>query len=444
MFMKSTTLNKKTLTSFIFALLLLLVVTACDDDDSTVENTTEPTAKIAVVSDPHYFSPDLCDTASPDFKAYLAQDRKLIAESDAIFDAIVNNIINENVDIVLIPGDLTKDGAKVCHEDFATYLAKLEAAGAKVFVVPGNHDVNNAHATSYASGSVSPIASVTPDEFSLIYNNYGYSEAIYTDVNSLSYVAEPVEGLWIIGMDACKYEGHSETGGEFTPETLQWIYSKIEEGTSKGKVLIGMMHHGLVEHYGMQKTLFDEYVVNNWESVSDDFASKGLNIVFTGHYHANDVAKRITSESYILDVETGSAVTYPCPYRIMELDEEKNLTIETKHVAQINYDTKGESFQDYAYSFIQNGLGIIVKYMLMYDYGLSENEAESLSPLMTAAMIAHYAGDEDQYRTAEVQLQIDQVKQLNIMMGTALDNLMHDPAPADNNVVINLNTGEAN
>ena len=73
----------------------------------------------------------------------------------------------------------------------------------------------------------------------------------------------------------------------------------------------------------MEPLLFSDYLLDDWATVSKLFADAGMRMVFTGHYHAQDVVKRsiktADTPSFIFDVETGSLVTYPVPYRIVTL-----------------------------------------------------------------------------------------------------------------------------
>ena len=73
---------------------------------------------------------------------------------------------------------------------------------------------------------------------------------------------------------------------------------------------------------------------DNWESVSDEFINAGMSVMFTGHYHAN-VTKRTTGGKELFDVETGSLVTAPIPYRIITL-KGNELNIHTKYVTDIS------------------------------------------------------------------------------------------------------------
>ena len=50
----------------------------------------------------------------------------------------------------------------------------------------------------------------------------------------------------------------------------------------------------------------------------------GVGTVFTGHFHANDITQGTpsTSARALFDIETGSAVTYPCPYRVVDVSDD--------------------------------------------------------------------------------------------------------------------------
>lgn len=103
--------------------------------------------KIAVLSDTHYLSPDMIkDTA--DFRKSLNSDRKLMTEGSAINLKLLEAVREDKPDILLISGDITKDGELEGHRDMAARLQQLQkdVPGLKVYVINGNHDVRNAGA----------------------------------------------------------------------------------------------------------------------------------------------------------------------------------------------------------------------------------------------------------------------------------------------------------
>lgn len=426
-------------------------------------------AKIAVFADPHYFSPEL-GTEGPAFMAYLAKDRKLIAESSFITKATVDEIKATEAEIVLICGDLTKDGEKLSHEHFAAVIAELEAAGKKVYVASGNHDINNPQANSYLGEEPARVENVTSEEFKTIYNDFGYEEAISKDPNSLAYVVEPVPGLWVISMDACQYDendtkDHSETGGRFSEERMEWIRQQLSEAEAQGKIVIGFMHQGIVEHYNGQKQLFTDFVIENWEEVSEELADLGMKAVFTGHYHSQDIVSKTTAKgNTIYDIETGSLVTYPCPYRVVDLST-KGMDVSTHRITSIDYDTGDMTFQEYARHFLKTGLEGLVPYMLVgqlmaMNPQMTQEEAYvkaleiantqpalaltsmTIKDILVDAFMQHYQGDEKALPEvmAVVQGMASSTDPMTKMLGSVLVSMYTDLPPQDNNIVISFDT----
>ena len=449
---------------FIFITLVTLsIFSGCFDKDKKEDKA--PTAKIFVIADTHLMAPSLLVKDGTAFQTYLTGDRKLLEESKVILDETINLILSEKPDLVLIPGDLTKDGAKVSHEMMAAALQKVVDSGIKVLVVPGNHDINNPHAISYDGDTETHVDHITPDEFKQIYANFGYKNAKVVDENSLSYVAEPIKGLVIIAMDSCKYDtnvadGKPKTEGSFSIEKLNWIYDQAAKANSDGKLIFGMMHHALTEHYTSQSTLFSEYVIKDWDSLDNEFATRGMKAVFTGHYHANDVVKIGQGESSIFDIMTGSTVTYPNPYRVVSLTEGKTLTIATKYVRNVSHANISSTFEEYSENFLDTGLNIVVPMMLQAPpYSLDSTTAASLAPPIVAALKAHYVGDESGVPAelnptmTGLQQQADALKASGdsglIMQGMMLEQIIqvinsifNDLPSKDNNLQIDLTTGE--
>jgi acid phosphatase type 7 len=406
--------------------------------------------KICSASDLHFMDPSLLKSNGVAFQTYLAQDRKLIAESKAITAELVKQIKQEKPDIFIISGDLTKDGEKISHITLAKYLDSIEMNGVtKVYVVPGNHDVNNVHAYSYDGASKTRVDSISPADFKSIYNNFGYAEAASTDPNSLSYLAKPQSKLWILGIDVCEYDSNMVkhepvTAGRFKPETYKWVLARLAEAKTAGATVIGIMHHGITEHYTGQSIAFPEYVVAGWDTISKNLANAGLKIMFTGHYHANDITKVTGSGSnFLYDIETGSTVTWPCPYRVMTLNSNNYFDVVTRTINHIDYDTNGKSFQDYAKDYLNTGLSGIVKYTLINKpYSLDDATASALVPHVVNAYAAHYAGNES-IPAAESAFISYLTSKGQTTFSTMLTNLWTDLAPSDNNVTLNLGTGAA-
>jgi hypothetical protein len=410
------------------------------------------TVRFAVFSDAHFYDSSLGTTGEA-FEAYLNGDRKMLRESEAILKSAISGLKQENIQFVLVPGDMTKDGELSGHTKVAAYLKDLEDSGIQVYVVPGNHDINNPDAVSYSGATTTPVPGVSPDVFVQIYGQFGFGQAIARDPNSLSYLVEPVTGLCVLAMDSCRYRENVDTpivGGRFSQETLEWILSQIAWARAANKQIIGIMHHGLVAHYTMEPLLFGEYLVDDWASISKLFANAGMRMVFTGHYHAQDVVKRTfkpgRNPSFMFDVETGSLVTYPVPYRLVTVDETLSLfQIESRLISQIDYDTGGIPFPQYAQQYLEEGLLVLAQTILVDTFGLDPAEAQAYAPDIVKAFEANYVGDEkpdsDTIQTALSYLQMpDPALKL---IGIGMISLWDDLFPADNNLDINLTTGAA-
>ena len=413
--------------------------------DGGVPAASLPSARLLVLSDPHYFDPSL-GTAGTAFETYIAHDRKLIAESDAIMRAMVAAVAAENPDAVLISGDLTKDGELSSHNLVAGFLRQMQTGGRKVFVVPGNHDVENGDASSYSGDVATPVPPISAADFAVIYADMGYRAALARDPGSLSYVAEIVPGLRLLALDSCIYgdaPGASLTAGRFTDQTKAWIETQLDLDRVEGARVLAMLHHGVVEHFASQALIFPEYLVAERDAVAAMLSNGGVGAVFTGHFHANDITKGLPSGSAksIYDVETGSTVTYPCPYRIVDVSGD-TLTITTKHVLAIDYDLKGApDFQTYAHDSLRLGLETLITNLVQQPpYSMSADNAGQVSPWLGDGLVAHYAGDEVMPANvpAEVQTLLSSGVGVEALTGAMLQSIWTDLPPADNAVVLDL------
>ena len=73
-------------------------------------------------------------------------------------------------------GDLTFNGEKKSHEELAEKLKKVEKSGILVMVIPGNHDINNFHASSFAKNSSYPVETVGDHDLRELYGSLGMSK----------------------------------------------------------------------------------------------------------------------------------------------------------------------------------------------------------------------------------------------------------------------------
>ncbi|MFZ0471220.1 MAG: metallophosphoesterase [Bacteroidales bacterium] len=440
---------------FFVSLSLLLAIVSCEKQDSDFRqapliggikdhyNFNPGELKIAVLSDLHYMDPSLLRQDGSAFQMYLMQDRKLLAESSAILQEIINELLIEKPDLVLISGDLTKDGELVSHQAVIKQLKILEANRIKVLVVPGNHDINNPDAVLFDGDNTEPVPNISPKQFRSLYAEYGYGSAIARDPNSLSYISEPFKNFFVLAIDANEYydntSEYSVTAGKIKDATMDWIMAQLASLKSKkGKTVIGMMHHGVIEHFMGESVIFPDYLVDDRFTRADELMQAGLKVIFTGHFHGNDAVRRTTGSLTLTDIETGSPVSYNSPYRIIKLIDNK-MYVTTKHVTSIDYPgLNGVPFPEYEATISFTAFEFLAKYMLMGEpYNVSEFYAAMVAPAFSRAMMAHFAGDET--ISAETDAEIQYVSGFSADLGNILYGFYTDLPPSDNDLVIDLN-----
>ena len=388
--------------TYIIAILALsLILFTCSKENSNEPVISNSVLKIAVFTDNHYFESSLGVGSA--FEAYIKTENKLVAESQVLNEALINNIISEKCDIVLIPGDLTKDGEKINHLKMQELLASIENSGKRVFVIPGNHDINNPYSYQYIGELRTKIENINANEFVSIYNNFGYSESFSRDMNSLSYSANLDSNTVLLALDGCKYEQYTNSmisSGKIKDQTIVWIKDILHSAKLNHKKVIAMMHHSLIEHFSGQATnpVSGDYILDNGAEVSQLLADSSVIAIFTGHFHANDITQyKSPLNNIIYDIETGSVLTYPHSYRLIELNN-NIMHITTKNISNVRYNNI-EDFEAYS---INKTKTLLINYFNAY-WGqfinrfpgtYSEDTKSLVKSSFVSAVFAHYVGDE--------------------------------------------------
>ena len=90
---------------------------------------TQAQTKIAVLTDTHVMSPELLVNDGTAWRNHLASDRKLLDYSQEIYDVLIDKFLADKPDMLLITGDLTKDGEMLSHQYVIAGLDRLREAG---------------------------------------------------------------------------------------------------------------------------------------------------------------------------------------------------------------------------------------------------------------------------------------------------------------------------
>ena len=245
-----------------------------------LEQKDSPKTKIVVLSDPHVMAPELLVSNGYAWTKYMNGQRKMVDYSQALFDEMVIRLKDEiKPDLVLITGDLTKDGERLSHAYVKGKLDELRASGIRTLVIPGNHDRGGSiDAVVYDNILTYPAEVATDEWFATQYADYGYGESSEREATTLTYACEPVSNLVVIGID-------SGIEGTLSAQTLGWVVDKAKAATASGKRVIAMMHHPLIPHVTNAESLVPTYVVSNHDHIRNALIDAGIKVIFTGHFH---------------------------------------------------------------------------------------------------------------------------------------------------------------
>ena len=322
---------------------------------------------IYVASDIHVMDSSLVINEGSALTYYIDQDRKMLSQSTEAFQAVIDSAIIHQADVLLICGDLTKDGEKIGHERVSRMLGKALQAGIKTFVIPGNHDIRNPFAKYFDGDKTSPADGVTAEEFASIYRDFGYSNDHLRDPHSLSYVCEPVPGLTLLAIDASQYEKNtykaqgdvrdgSVVGGAIKPCTLDWLLVQADEAKGKGNQVMAMMHQQLINHVDSLDMIVSSAAIENGDSIARLMMEHGIHVIFTGHMHYSDAAT-IWNDNHIAsltDITTCSTITYPSHYRVVTVSDDCSLlTIDTHRISSL---PSQPQFTQFGLQFLKNGM----------------------------------------------------------------------------------------
>lgn len=343
----------------IVSIIIGLVLIACSSKLPKIEAGSD--IKLYVATDIHLLAEELMTNDDLMAQVFEFGDGRFVHYTNELMSTFTNTIKENQPDILVLSGDLTHDGEKLSHEALAKQLKEIEKNGTRVFVVPGNHDLENAFAKDYAEGGWKTAKTVTADEFEKIYKDYGYNEAISRDPSGLSYLAAPSEDVYLLMLDSNKYGilNMPSGSGKFSEATLTWIKEATQIARENNAQIITVMHHNLIKH---SERLYEGYVINNYEEVVPIFDELNLNIVLSGHMHAQDIKYTEQANNTIYDIVTSSMSIYPMNYGVVEYKKGNGFSyhlesLDVQSWAQTNStDVNLLSFDEYAkdMNFTQN------------------------------------------------------------------------------------------
>ncbi len=289
---------------------------------------------LIVASDIHWMSPNLTDYGNAFNELIDNGDGKVVRYIPEIWEAFAQEVIAARPEALVLAGDLTMNGEKANHQELSARLAKIEAAGIPVLVIPGNHDINNPYATSYFGETQTFVETVTPEEFREIYGAYGYHEAASQAPDSLSYLYILNETTWMLMIDSCIYDPINEVDGEIKEGTMAWIEQCLKDAYAQGITVVPVAHHNLQE---LSRVYVEECVIRNHDELLKLLELYLTPAFFSGHLHVQRIQKHalgpgMPAERYgITEMVANSLIIPPCQYARVTLQANGSISYHTKH-----------------------------------------------------------------------------------------------------------------
>lgn len=362
---------------------------------------------LSILSDIHILARSLM-VNNKEFNMAIKYDRKFLVEGEGLLKRALELASLNDSKYIIIPGDLTKDGEKKSHLEVMEILKSwiYENPQRNIFLIPGNHDINNKQAFDYKN--LKKTDYIEPREFFEIYD-FLYKDKVlefYKNSNIFksnldfvnkkfnrdfkysyycqgygSYLAridndlENKNSLTLLFIDtsiySCDYEQNHKDGktnvvGALDKNVMKWAIEKIDEAKCRKDMIFVIAHHAFIPNFRDQRLVLGPFIIKNWNEkyIDDDprindklpievLADMGVKFLFTGHLHENGTAKYKSGlGNEIFNIQTGSTVTYPLPIRhinVLDDIEEFNgfsVDLKTQLIKSFSYENlSGETIK---------------------------------------------------------------------------------------------------
>ncbi|MBR5320405.1 MAG: metallophosphoesterase [Clostridia bacterium] len=420
---------RKSIMKKLFCVILAVAVFAVGIPFTAIAASTTDDVNFVILSDLHYFAESAMGNTAEDraeFNEMMLMNNATSGIAPEITDAALANVTAKalagELDFLLIPGDLTRNAEYSAHEELVAKLKTFEqTTGVPVYVINGNHDINNSRAAYYdgenfVSAKKNPelrdTLDTTPAEFEALYKDFGYSSeggyysryksAAENSEGSLSYAIDLPNDYRLIAIDSQLYSAditdkgldEQETAGIVTKQHLAWVVEECEKANNDGKTIIGMIHTNTVPHFETEVDLFDNFVLRDWEKFADAVADAGMHFTVSGHVHMQDVATYVNDNGEELtDITTTSLLSYPNMYRSVSMSAAANGNITFAYNSHdvdevipvvINGVAQPKPFKNIAWAYNFGGDNIktfatnVIRYQLVYGFGKDVKDAGGL------------------------------------------------------------------
>ena len=179
----------------------------------------------------------------------------------------------------------------------------------------------NPYARRFKGDSQYKTDYISDVDFSKIYGDFGYNNAISRDESTLSYLAAPTQDTWLLMLDTNKYKqnillGFPEAGGEISESTNKWIEKCSILAKEHNAKIITVMHQNILDHV---EGITNNFTIDNNKEALKVFQGANLQIVLSGHIHIQDIKRYGNGNDAIYDIVTSALSVYPQQYGIYKI-----------------------------------------------------------------------------------------------------------------------------
>jgi len=342
---------------------------------------------------------------------------RVFNESRAALKLALHDIQKRGIKHVVLLGDYSDDGQIEATERIIQLLRHhRDRYGTKFFAITGNHDAygpSGKHQSTRFVSSPKQTTLVTSDpkvaatepgsailtskmycegvpqgiarmaEFGLFnQSNYLHWETPFGRNDSLesrqyiarsedglqahrlvdaSYLVEPVEGLWLLMIDANVFEPRngqwkpsqkqafldsSEAGWNSLlrnrPHVIDWISEICSRADQTGKTLLAFSHYPTIDPFAdvgndAEKLFANSEMLRRQPdlAVSEALMNSGLRLHFSGHLHVSALSQRTNDANTLEDCAVPSLAAFPADYKIVHPD---SLSIDTVQLDSMSLD----------------------------------------------------------------------------------------------------------
>ena len=214
-----------------------------------------------------------------------------------------------------------------------------------------------------------PFSTYTSKDYSFekaskaaLLSNRVYNVTPGFEVPDVSYVVEPVDGLWLMAIDGNVYIPKKNDGDPKDPKNyseastgynnvlsnkkhlIKWVEEISAQAKQQGKTLIAFSHFPMIDFNDDASAEIKELLgPNKWqlnrvpvEEVAQVFADAGLKIHFGGHMHINDTGVRTTAKgNTLVNIQTPSLAAYIPAYKLLTIKKDNLVDIKTITIDEV-------------------------------------------------------------------------------------------------------------